>query len=261
MAVPIKAVFFDIDGTLLSHETNTVPPSALEAIRQLRQKGILIFLATGRHRSLLEGLPQLRELEYDGAITLNGGYCYDKGGMIFHNPICREDIAALLAYLEGSPMPCGFIETERTYINFYNDRVRQIHAAIHSPLLPIDDLRRGLEMPVYQILLYLTEDEDVPTVMPHTRATRWHSGGVDVIPAEGGKSLGIQKVLAHYGIPWEQTMAFGDGDNDLDMFETVGISVAMGNAASRVRAAADHVTAGVDQDGVAAALTHFGLIP
>lgn len=260
MALPVKAVFFDIDGTLLSHKTNTVPPSALEAIRQLRKQGILVFLSTGRHKSVLEELPQLRELEYDGAVTLNGGYCYDGSGCIFHNPICPQDIAALLSWLERHPIPCGLIEEDRSYINFYNDRVYEVHEVIHSPLLPLGDLRRGLEVPIYQILLFLKAGEEVPPLMPHTRATRWHSGGVDVIPFPGGKGLGIQKVLAHYGIPRQQTMAFGDGENDLDMFAAVGTSVAMGNAATPIQAAADYVTAAVEADGIAAALAHFGLI-
>lgn len=257
----LKAVFFDIDGTLLSHHTNTVPASALDAIRQLRKQGILVFLATGRHKSLLDELPALRGLEYDGAVTLNGGYCYDKQGLIFHNPICPEDIAVLISHLEQHPLPCGFIEETRSYQNFYNDRVYQVHAAIHSPLLPLGDLRRGLEVPIYQVLLYLADGEDcLLPPMPHTRTTRWHTGGVDVIPAEGGKALGIQKVLAHYGIPKADTMAFGDGDNDLDMFGAVGLSVAMGNAVPQLRAAADYVTEDVDRDGVALALKHFGLI-
>lgn len=255
-----KAVFFDIDGTLLSHITNTVPVSALDAIRQLREQGILVFLATGRHRSHLESLPALRGLEYDGAVSLNGGYCYDAVGRIFHNPICREDIAALLDWLEANPTPCGFTEEHCTYVNFYNDRVHQVHTAIHTPLLPLGDLRWGLEQPVYQILLYLYAEDPVPPCMPHTRTTRWFTGGVDIIPAEGGKALGIQKVLEHYGIDKAETMAFGDGDNDLDMFGAVGFAVAMGNSVPQLLAAADHITDDADNDGIAKALKQFGLI-
>ena len=255
-----KAVFFDIDGTLLSHKTNTVPPSALDAIRQLRQQGILVFLATGRHRSHLESLSSLRELEYDGAVSLNGGYCYDARGQIFHNPVCREDIAALLSWLDANPTPCGFTEEDRTYVNFYNDRVHQVHDAIHTPLLPLGDLRRGLDFPVYQILLYLYPEDPVPPCMPHTRTTRWFTGGVDVIPAEGGKALGIQKILEHYGIHKADTMAFGDGDNDLDMFEAVGLAVAMGNAVPQAKAAADYITDDAEHDGIAKALKLFRLI-
>lgn len=255
-----KAFFFDIDGTLLSHRTNSVAASSLDAIRQLREQGILVFLATGRHRTHLESLPPLRGLTYDGAVSLNGGYCYDAGGRIFHNPICREDIAALLDWLDANPTPCGFTEEDRTYVNFYNDRVYDVHDRIHTPLLPLDDLRRGLEHPVYQILLYLYPEEPVPPCIPHCRTTRWFTGGVDIIPAEGGKALGIQKVLAHYGIDKSETMAFGDGDNDLDMFGAVGFSVAMGNAVPQLRAVADYITTDTDDDGIAKALKHFGLI-
>jgi len=145
-------------------------------------------------------------------------------------------------------------------VNFYNDRVYDVHERIHTPLLPLGDLRRGLDFPVYQILLYLYAEDPVPPCMPHTRTTRWFTGGVDIIPAEGGKALGIQAVLDHYGIDKAETMAFGDGDNDLDMFGAVGVSVAMGNAVPQLIAAADYVTADVDDDGIAKALKHFGLI-
>ena len=256
-----KIVFFDIDGTLYSMATNRIPPSALDALRQLREKGILVFLATGRHRSQIESLPQFQGLEYDGGVTLNGGYCYDESGVIFHNPICREDLQGLLAHLEAEPTPCGFIEEDRSYVNFYNDWVYRVHEMIHTPLLPLEDLRRGLEKPVYQVLLYLKpEDDDTLPFMPTCRSTRWHTGGLDIIPSWGGKALGIEKVLEHYGISKEETVAFGDGENDLDMFEAVGFSVAMGNAVPTLQKAADLVTEAVDADGIAKALLSLGLI-
>ncbi len=256
-----KIAFFDLDGTLFSHRTNTVSPSTRAALEALRRQGILIFLATGRHSSVLEELPALQDLYYDGAITLNGGYCYDRQGMIYHNPIDPGDIDLLLAHLEQDPMPCGFIEDRQMYLNFYNDRVRQVHAAIHTPVPPLGDLRRGYTHPIYQILLYLTREEQnqIPD-MPHCRSTQWHTGGLDVIPATGGKAVGIAKVLAHYGIDKAETIAFGDGDNDMDMFHAVEIAVAMGNANDHVKAAATYVTGDVDSDGIWDALAHFGLL-
>lgn len=257
----IRAAFFDLDGTLFSHRTNSVPQSAQRALRVLHDRGILTFLATGRHMSILEDLPPLQGLYYDGAITLNGGYCYDRQGVIYHNPIDPGDIAALLAHLEQHPMPCALIEDKQMYLNFQNDRVRQVHAAIHTPMPPLGDLRRGYTHPIYQALLYLTDGErDRIPPMPHTRVTKWHTGGLDVIPATGGKDVGVEKILAHYGISKEETIAFGDGDNDLDMFRAVHIAVALGNAGDRVKAASDFVTTDIDDDGIHNALTHFGLI-
>ena len=67
----IKAIFFDIDGTLLSHRTKGIPQSTTEAFRLLRKKGILLFTSTGRHMLEMEDLP-LQNLDFDGYITLNG---------------------------------------------------------------------------------------------------------------------------------------------------------------------------------------------
>ena len=68
----IKAVFFDIDGTLVSFRTHDVPASAREAIARLRSRGIKVFIATGR---LLRHTNVVRDIEFDGYITVNGSYC------------------------------------------------------------------------------------------------------------------------------------------------------------------------------------------
>ena len=257
----VKAAFFDFDGTLYSLQTNSIPDSARLGLLRLRQAGVRVFLATGRSRGILEALPVLQDVPFDGAVTLNGAYCYDHDGLIHHDPIPKEDICVLLDHLREYPMPCAFIEADRTYINFYNDRVYAVHAAIHTPLLPLGDLIRGLTYPVYQILLYLNDGErDTVPLMPHTRCAKWHTGGLDIFPATSGKAAGIKKVLAHYGITKEEAIAFGDAENDLDMFRAVHTAVAMGNAAPEVKAAAAYVAADVDDDGIFKALTHLGLI-
>ena len=93
----IKAVFFDIDGTLLSHKTNSVPASAVRALENLREKGILTFIATGRHLPELKKLHALDGLHFDGAVSLNGQYCCNDAGLIYHCPIDSRDIATLLS--------------------------------------------------------------------------------------------------------------------------------------------------------------------
>ena len=257
----VKAAFFDIDGTLYSHRTHTIPASAQEALQRLHQSGIRIFLATGRSRNVFEEVPVLNELPIDGAVTLNGAYCFDRDGLIHHDPIHPDAIAALMAWLEVYPSPCGFIEGERSYVNFYNDRVHAVHTAIRTPLLPIGDLSRGLTHPIYQILLYLDTECRLPLpTLPHTRSARWHTGGLDIFPITAGKSNGVQKVLAHYGIHPEEAIAFGDAENDLDMFSVVGHAVAMGNGSPEIKAAAEFVTTDVDADGIYNALHHYGLI-
>ncbi len=257
----LKAIFLDVDGTLLSHETNRVPRSAAEALETLRKRGVRVFLATGRHRSALEQLKPLQGIAVDGYITLNGQYCTDETGVVYHCPVAQGDVLTLLDFLEEHPYPCIFVEAGEMYINFNNDRVAAVMNAIHSPLPRVGDLNRGRTNPIYQVCLYMNEEElaTLPP-LPGLRMTRWCSGGVDVLPAQGGKAAGIRKVLEHYGIDREDTMAFGDGENDVDMLGAVGIAVAMGNGCQAAKDAAHYVTDTVDGDGIRKALVHFGLL-
>ena len=257
----IRAVFFDIDGTLLSHKTNSVPDSAVRALEELRRRGVLTFIATGRHIPEMKKLRPLEGLEFDGMVTLNGQYCCNESGVIYHCPIEKSDIAILLDYLKEHPYPCILVEEDRMYINFHNARVEKVQAMIHSDMPPIDDLDRGYTHPVYQIILYMNDLEraDLPPMLG-IKFTSWNMGGADGIPATGGKATGIAKVLEHYGIDKSETMAFGDGQNDVDMFSAVGTAVAMGNACRAAKEAADYITDPVDEDGIWNALKRFGVL-
>ena len=256
----VKAVFFDVDGTLLSHKTNSVPVSTRRALEVLREKGILIFLATGRHISMLRQIKPLEGLRFDGTISLNGQYCYNDDGIIYHCPFPGNAIAGLLDYLKENPHPCILVEEEQMFINFHNDLVEKVNAAIHVKMPPLGDLNRGYGVPIYQAILYMS-DENLKKLppLPGIRLTYWGMGA-DLIPADGGKAAGIEKVLEHYGIDRSETMAFGDAENDVDMFRAVAISVAMGNACDEAKAAADYVTDDIDQDGIFNALKHFGVL-
>lgn len=257
----LKAAFFDIDGTLLSHKTNSVPASAVRALQLLREKGVLTFLATGRHLPELRKLRALEGLEFDGIIALNGQYCLNDREVIYRCPIDPGDVATLLDFLKREPHPCILVEEDRMYINFHNDHVARVQAAIHSELPELGDLDRGYSVPIYQMILYMREDLlDTLPPMPNIRLTRWNMGGADLIPRSGGKSAGIAKVLQYYGIPREDTIAFGDGENDVDMFSAVGIAVAMGNACRAAKEAAHYVTDRINEDGIWNALVHFGVL-
>lgn len=95
----IKAIFFDIDGTLVSFQTHGVPSSAARAIETLRSRGTKVFIATGRP---FYQIINLGELRFDGYVTLNGAWCIDaQGEVIFSNPIPHEDLEAVNRRLDA----------------------------------------------------------------------------------------------------------------------------------------------------------------
>ena len=104
-------------------------------------------------------------------------------------------------------------------------------------------------------------DEHIVTdAVSHSLTTRWCDLFCDIIPANGGKDLGVAATLERLGIDASEAIAFGDGENDLSMFSAVGTSVAMGNAQDTVKAAATYVTTAVDDDGIYNAAKYFGLL-
>lgn len=118
------------------------------------------------------------------------------------------------------------------------------------------------EEEIYQLMLGCTEPE-YPAVMKDVRnakITAWWDRAVDVIPADGGKGVGVAKILEYYHLEKSQAIAFGDGNNDIEMLQAVGTGVAMGNASPQLKAVADEVCGSVSEDGIYHYCIDHGLI-
>ena len=255
----IKAVFFDVDGTLVSHSKRNVPEDARLALKKLAEKGIQRVLATGRHMLELSALP-VHDLTFDAYVTLNGQLCLDGcGNVIAENPITGTEKEHLLRLFHERFIPIVLVEKERLYINFLNEYVEMAQQAVSSPLPEVGEYT-GNE--IYLAVAYIRKEDDrmLAEQLPGCIATRWNENAVDIVSASGGKVAGIKEYLKQTGILKEETMAFGDGENDMGMLEFVGIGVAMGNADPCVKEIADYVTSSVDEGGILNALTAFGLI-
>lgn len=255
----IRAIFFDVDGTLVSFKQHEVLSSTFSALYELKEKGIKLFIATGRGK---DGLDVLKDFPFDGYITLNGQYCYNKDEVVYENSINKEDIQSLLDYLKIKPFPCGFTEEDTKYFNMRDERVDAIHAITQSDAHPSRDCSQAAEHKVYQCMCFVDENQqkDLMEIMPNCISARWHPLFCDVSPKGGTKQNGIDKFLQYYHISLEDTMAFGDGGNDISMLKHVNLSVAMANGGEEVKAIADYVTDSVDDDGIVKALKHFELI-
>ena len=257
----IKAIFFDVDGTLVSTTTHTIPQSTLDSLQTLREKGVRLFVATGRHMSMLDDVRA--QFEFDGYITVNGQFCLCGGRVVRSNPIPRAGMEEMLAAMEAHGFSGLFLEGEEYWLNLHDRMAEQFlreFPAVKAPA--VRPVSRALEQPVYQVITMLSPQEEWKLLerAEHLGAVRWHPGFLDAMHPDGGKDAGVRAVLDWAGIAPEQAMAFGDGANDLTMFTCVGIGVAMGNAEAAVRERADYVTASVDENGVRKALERFGVL-
>lgn len=256
----IKAVFFDIDGTLVSFETHAVPESARRAIERLRQRGIKVFISTGR---LLRHTEVVSDVEVDGYVTVNGSYCVTRGGeTIFERSFPHDTVERIFGLCDEMGFQAAFMTHEDIYVDRLSERVLTIAEMIH--IMPqVADLRRvASEQPVLQVCPYIDEQTE-RLVMPHLPecvGSRWIPTFMDLNMRGTDKSVGARKVMEYYGLSMSEAMAFGDGGNDLPIVRDAAVGVAMGNACDTLKAAADYISSSVDEDGVSRALEHFGLI-
>lgn len=257
----IKAVFFDIDGTLVSFKTHRVPDSTILALELLKKKGIKVFIATGRH---INSINNLGDLQFDGYVTLNGGYVFaGKDEVLYKKSISDEDIEALIRYLEKeSAFPCAFVQEHEIFMNYIDKPAEDVFRLLNfpqPPIRPLEDLRGKT---IYQLIAFFTAEQEkqIMPILSHCESTRWNPMFTDVVPAGSSKHIGIDKMAQHFGYSLDECMAFGDGGNDIAMLSHVGIGVAMGNAAERVRKSAHYVTSSVDEDGIFNALAYFHII-
>lgn len=255
----IKAIFFDIDGTLVPVGQKIFSPATLQALKRLQEQGILLYIATGR--TLTTFRFAYEQFPFDGYLAMNGQYCVHKEKVLRENVLDKDQIAALLPYIEARDITVAFVEKDALYINSWGHTYHeyQIHYPRHDP---VEDLSRISDHDIYQMIIYMTTEEEQNFIVhfPYFQPVRWSPYFADVIAYDGGKEAGIDAFCTHLGITREQVMAFGDGGNDIGMLRHAGIGVAMGNAADHVKAAADYVTGDVADEGLVQALKHFQLI-
>ncbi len=223
----IKAIFFDIDGTLLSFNTHRMSEGLKAALWKARDKGLKLFISTG-------------------ALNVVDGKIVD------HSPLEKETSMRIADFAMRENVPCWTFGKDVSAINCMNEVSAEL---ANQTLIKPDrfyDLREVAENnDIYEYSIFMTEEEINSRFVPVFRGLtypRWHPYFCDIVNEGLSKSLGAAKILESLGIKREECMAFGDGGNDIPIIEYAGIGVAMGNATDNVKAAADYVTLSVDSE-------------
>lgn len=259
--VKIKAVFFDIDGTLTSFKTHRVPDSSIEAIRQLKSKGIKVIVATGRS---FEAITDLLHLQFDGFICFNGSCCLLQNyEVVYRKPINADNIRNLLDYTLTNAVSFSLMYEKGVLVSDVTPETVGMYAHLNIPVPPALDRANVDVETVLQANIFLRpedEKEFMDKVMPDSNSSRWTPLFADVNCKDMSKKNGVENFCTHFGILPEETMAFGDGGNDKTMLLHTGIGVAMGNANAGIKEIANYITDDVDSDGIWNALKYFQVI-
>lgn len=254
-----KIIFFDIDGTLVDMKTKQISERTLQALKKLQENGMYICLATGRSPL---ALPQWPEITFDAYLTFNGSLCFTKDETIYSNALPQEDVRRIIENASSMGRPVSIATKELLAANGSDADLEEYFAFAHMEVLVAPDFEKLSKQEIYQIMLGCRK-EDYDAILAGTsnaKIAAWWDRAVDVIPANAGKGTGIQKILSYFGLEKEEAMAFGDGNNDIEMFQAVKTGVAMGNASLELKAIADDACKPVSEDGIFHYCLQHGLI-
>lgn len=260
----VKALFFDIDGTLVSFRTHQIPDSTVDAIAKAKERGVGIYISTGRPLPIITNLGRI-EKYIDGYITTNGALCMVNGNVVSCEAIPSDDVSFMLDDAVRHDYACIVVGERRLCV--FNDK--PIFRKIFVEDLAVENIDESLPVESvvgHERILQLTpfidagREGDVMRRMAGCVSGRWHPAFTDITSRKADKGIGLEKMAAFLNLDISCTMAFGDGGNDVAILRRAGIGVAMGNAADEVKGNADYTTTSVDDGGIRNALLHFGVI-
>lgn len=259
-----KALFFDIDGTLVSFKTHEVPESTIEALQKAHDRGNKIFISTGRPYQIINNLGPLQQRGIiDGYITMNGAYCFIGDNVLYKSPIPQETVKNVAEISRHEGFPTIFVGEKSIKVCQPDEEVRKIfYEFLHVEILPVATFDEVVDIETYQMTPFFTVDFE-PKIRPYLNQcelNRWYPTFVDITAKGNTKAHGIKVILDYLHLSVDDAMAFGDGGNDIPMLLAAGTGIAMGNSDDKVKDAADYVTTSVDDNGIANALQRFGLI-
>ena len=272
----IKLIAMDLDGTLLDSQKN-ISPENMYALERAAQKGIYIVPCTGRFFAAIpDNIRSLPFVRY--AITINGAVVYDavEDKVISETAMPLERGLELLDWCAGLGVAYDCYIGSRGYM--HKDHIDHIEDYLNSKVycdiirnmrIPVDDLKayvkeQGLAVQKVQMFskdrefLFNTR-EYVNKNWPDLLATSSLNNNLEINAKDANKGTALKALAKHLGLEIKQTMAIGDGGNDLPMILAAGTSAAMMNGLPELKNAASFTTLSCNGSGVAYAINRVVL--
>lgn len=259
----IKIAFFDVDGTLYNHATSEISQEIIDALKQLKANGVILCIATGRPIEMMKQIMScVNDIGFEYLITSNGQTIHHHETLIYKNFLHPDDVKAVVARANELDLAISLVGDDYNIISKKREIVDISCDSVGFPRPIVQDIPNDFNKPVDQLVCYepITNMKYFKNTIKHSVMTYWTIDVFDFVPNNGVKVNGIKKILNHLELDPSTAIAFGDGQNDLDMLKYVGFGVAMGNAPLDVQEAADYVCEHINDDGVALTLKKTNLI-
>lgn len=272
-----RMILLDLDGTLLDSQKR-ISPENYAALEHAAQSGLLIVPCTGRfYDAMPDSIRNLPFVRY--VITINGAELYDTTTQtaLHRSDIPLEEGLSLFRYMDTLPVIYDCFQSGWGWMDsllyqkidqfIFDPHINEMVKQKRTPVVSFQETLRQRNLPIQKSQMFLADLDlrqtlldTLPQQLPHLSVTTSLPMNIEFNSRDAHKGHALEVLCRLLNLSPSQAMAFGDGNNDLSMITTAGIGVAMGNAIDEVKSAANYVTDTNDHHGVAAALTHFGLI-
>lgn len=273
----MKYLFFDIDGTLLSH-TEGISPKTIEALRLAKENGHKIFICTGRSYAEIPDL--IYTLEFDGVIAAAGGYVRVEDEIIYNQLMPEHLVDNIIYQLNKMNIPFVLEGTEKAYshknalygvdeemkrLKKVKEETQNEHSAFDYMIERQSTIEEYFEerTPISKMTLYGDGPEsyfELEQFIDKDFYLIKYEKYAELVAKGTNKYTGIKKIMEYLNGDLNNTLAAGDSLNDYDMIKECNIGIAVGNASEPVKNIADYITDDIHDDGIYNALKHYNII-
>lgn len=261
----MASIFFDIDGTLIDRY-GVVEQSTIKAVDRLKENGHAVYINSGRTKVYIHN-KELLEMPFDGMLCGCGTNLFLHGEELFCRNIERDLLYHMVEAFNRFDLP--MIIEGRDWLYMDHEKIgrdpygESVFQKIRQHAQPIAG-NEHIEASKFSVVTQYIEPELADQIMDEFRdlfTIANHDYHVmELTPKDCSKAIAMLEICRHTGVSREETFAFGDGANDVEMLKAAGTGIVMGNGRKPAKDVADYITDDIHEDGIWNALSHFGLI-
>ena len=248
--------FFDIDGTTFRNDIQASPESTISTIHALRKKGKKCCICTSRSSDEMIHLPKTFLNMFDAIIRLAGGHITIDGKDFYHE-VNHDEVCQAIKYLDQNKIPYRYVTVdEKSYLYNSTEFVRGLFKYQYGMIPPEKKYENEKVIHLQYYPYEESQNDDLDKIFMKSKVTHLNISH-EITQENTDKGSAILRVAEYYGYNRENTVAFGDGENDITMLKNAQIGIAMGNACQQCLDVADYVTERIEDDGLYNACKHF----